>query len=253
MGNTFLQAAEALSNPATPVLCAAHAATMEYLSPVSRRGSAQVSDRYFFSRIADAQFDSSDLIEFLKRERLFWRPLSNLAHRSRLRDIVAILTQELRPLPIPIENTPDAWLRLVSRVSKLPWTGGAELWVACLRLLWLFSPATVVRWEADQCAGLVRRGQLVKCPVEGETAAHNFVACVNRHRTEILHQLEWAAEMTKPLNEGRRYPYLAFIHDRLLAFEGATDWRRQNLVLSILSKESSRNWFIQHMERLPGI
>src|SRR5262245_23577646 len=95
----FIDGPRILAHPATPALLAAHAAVKQYRNPTSRRGSPQVSDARLFQRIDSGEFDSSDLIEFLKREEVFWRPICDLANRPHLRDIVAALKEEVGSRP----------------------------------------------------------------------------------------------------------------------------------------------------------
>jgi hypothetical protein len=244
--NTF-QTSTVLSHSAAPLLWAAHAAVRQYLNPVSRGGAPQITDMYLFSRVQEGQFNSFHLVEFLKREKLFWQPLSKISNRSHLGEVITVLREELHPLPVPLAKAPAAWMRLIERMRRLSWTSGATFRITSLRLLWLFSPATIVKWDEEQCIGLSSRGENVKYPITDEGMAISFIESLKRDRAARSRDLNWARAMSAALNENRPYPYQAFIHDRVLAFEGADDWRRHKMINSILRGEPSRKWLIQVM------
>jgi hypothetical protein len=201
-----------------------------------------VSDVELFGSIKSRRFGNDDLIKFLKREELFWKPINNHSHRSRLQEIVELTMQELAQRPVLAPEQPMKWTRLVERVSNLPWIGGAQLKVTCLRLLWLFSPETVVRWDEPQCAGLQHLGFAVPSRVDKEREAIEFVKYAVKDFTDRKPALEWAAKAGSKLNEGEPYPLLTFIYDRMLAFEGLDSWRKRNAIVSLMQDPQTRGW-----------
>ncbi len=236
-----------LANAATPLLAAAHAAITQYWKPISRRGKPDVPDHYLFERAGSGQIDSSDLVRFLKREMQFWPPLSNLQNRARLHEVILILNDELQHRQVPLLDTPAEWTRLVTRGGQLKWTKGILMKRACLSMLWLYMPETVIRWEPKQCVGLMSRRLYSGKTPETEAEALSFVKGVDRDRVDRAYSLQWALAAARELNGGERYPFPAVLHDRLLSFEGQDEWRRYRLLASMLVDAKTREWFTRHL------
>ncbi|WP_375314350.1 hypothetical protein WHZ77_15155 [Bradyrhizobium sp. A5] len=189
------------------------------------------------------------MVEFLKREEAFWSPLNKLEHRSRLYELVAISRKILAPTPLKPAEQVQTWLRLIQRTSELPWLKGAQLRTVCLRIVWLFSPETVVRWDDQQCSGLMRFGLPLKGRERSKDQANSFVNLAAQAVREHHTVLQWSAEAGAALNGGEVYPFPAFIFDRLLVFASFDKWRKADALSKLLQDDLSRDWFVSSCKK----
>ena len=241
-------------NPYAPYLCAAIEALQRYNGPTIRRSKPKVADKYLFQKTSTGKLTEADLVDFFKREEIFWAPISNLQNRNKISEILRCLVEVTQYSNISSYEVPQLWGELVSALQKIPEYNGAKLHSVSMYSLWLASPQTVIKWDRNQVAGLnLVAGKTMRCKIDNVEELTTYYKISSEYWRETAGIFRNLSKKMAPLLEGKDYPFPLYLCDRFLSIKGDELEARINNLLQFVARDQCLNtWMMdtlgQHEE-----